>query len=127
MSTSQAADRARATTAAALPLGNIIMFSYQLVARGHERDSLLPFASARWRRSAAGSWRRAAGPRVELVGGALLGGQLLAQALLALRLRAARRSSPRAVRASAVVAAIVVLLACGSLAEPARRRPAWRC
>ncbi len=121
VSTSQAATALVLTTAAALPLGNIIMFSYQLVARGHERDSLLPFGVGAVATIGSGLVAvAAAGPRVDLVAAALVGGQLLAQALLALRL--VRRSPElRSVAVqSTVIAAIVVLLACGSLAEVLR-------
>ena len=110
------------TTAAALPLGNIIMFSYQLVARGHERDSLLPFGVGAVATIGGGLVAvAAAGPRVDLVAAALVGGQLLAQALLALRLVRRSPELRSAAAQSTVVAALVVLLACASLAEALRR------
>ena len=115
------------TAAAALPLGNIIMFSYRLVASGHERDSLLPFAVGAVTVIGCDIVAVAvAGPRVGLVGGALLGGQLLAQSMLALRVV---RRSPELIGAaveSTGLAALVALLACASLADPARA-PAGVC
>jgi len=120
-SSGQAATALVLTTAAALPLGNIIMFSYQLVAAGHERDSMVPFAVGAVATIGCGLVAAAVGgPRVDLVAAALVGGQLLAQCLLALRLV---RRSPQlrsAAAQSTAVAVIVVLLACGSLAADLR-------
>lgn len=109
------------TTAAALPLGNIIMFSYQLVARGHERDALMPFAVGAVATIGCGlGVVAAAGPRVDLVAAALAGGQLLSMGVLALRFILRCPEITRAAVEASIVAAVVTVLACLSLAEPLR-------
>ena len=121
VSSSRAAVALVLTTAAALPLGNIIMFSYQLVARGHERDSLMPFSLGALATIGSGlATVVLVGPRVDVMAGALLAGALLSMGLLALRIRRRSAELAGAVRASAVAAALVVLLACASLAGPLR-------
>ena len=106
------------TTAAALPLGNIIMFGYLLVARGDERDQVMPFAVCAVATIGGGLVAvAAAGPRVDLVAAALLGGGLLGMGMLALRfVRRAPELRGAAVEASAL-AAVVSLLAVAALAE----------
>jgi O-antigen/teichoic acid export membrane protein len=109
------------TTAAALPLGNIIMFGYQLVALGFERDSLMPFAVGAVATIGGGlAASIAVGPRVDVVAGTLVGGQLLGMGVLAVRVV---RRSPQvgtAVTWSSIVAALVALLACSSLVDELR-------
>ncbi|MEY2513745.1 MAG: hypothetical protein QOJ89_1103 [bacterium] len=109
------------TAAAAVPLGNIIVFGYQLVARGFERAVLLPFVVGAVATIGGGLVAVAAGgAQVDIVAGTLAGGQLLAMAALALRF--ARRSpelSGAAAEASAV-ALLVALLACAAIAERLR-------
>ncbi len=120
-SSQQAATALVLTTVAALPLGNIIMFGYLLVARGHERDSVMPFAVGAAATIGGGLVVViAAGPRVDLVAAALIGGQLVGMAILALRfVRRAPELRSAAAEAS-VAAALVALLACAGLADALR-------
>jgi O-antigen/teichoic acid export membrane protein len=104
------------TMAAALPLGNIVMFTYQMLARGFERATIAPFAVGGPLTLGLGIAAVAiAGARVDLVAASLLTGQIVTMAGLGLRLR---RSCPdlaaSAARATAV-ALLVGLLACASL------------
>jgi O-antigen/teichoic acid export membrane protein len=120
-SSQQAATALVLTTAAALPLGNIIMFGYLLVARGHERDSVMPFAVGAGATIGGGLVAvAAAGPRVDLVAAALVGGQLIGMVILAQRfVRRAPELTAAAAEAS-VAAALVAVLACASLVEALR-------
>ncbi len=109
------------TTAAVLALGNIVMLAYQMVARGHERDMIVPFAiGAIVTTGAAVGVVLAGGPRVDLVAAALLAGQLFNMAILSARVRRRCPDLRAAVAWSAVAALAVALLAGVSLAGSAR-------
>ena len=114
---SQAAVTALALTmAVALPLGNIVMFSFLLIARGHERDTLLPFSIGGLLTIALAILAVALeGARVDLVAAALLTGQLVTMAGLGLRLHASAPDVAPAARRAIALAALVALLACASL------------
>ncbi|MGH2839396.1 MAG: lipopolysaccharide biosynthesis protein, partial [Solirubrobacteraceae bacterium] len=112
------------TAAAALPLGNIIMFGYQLVAREHERDLLVSFALGAAATIGCGlAVVGAAGPRVDLVAGALLGGQLVSMGILARRIAdrcpELAGAAARSVAIAVLVAAIVCAACLAAAALPA--------
>jgi O-antigen/teichoic acid export membrane protein len=106
------------TTAASLPLGSIIMYSYQLVARGNERDSLVPFGIGAGTTIGCGVFAVILfGPRVDLVAGTLLAGQLLGTAILARRVARRCPEIAGAAARSMRIALLVALLALGSLVD----------
>jgi O-antigen/teichoic acid export membrane protein len=104
------------TMAAALPLGNTVMFVYQMFARGHERAALTPFALGAPATIALGILAVSiAGARVDFVGASLLIGQLTTMAALGIRVRARCPDVASVAGRSMVMALLVVLLAGASL------------
>jgi O-antigen/teichoic acid export membrane protein len=104
------------TMAAALPLGNIVTFAYQMLARSHERAMIGPFAlGSALTVVLAVAAVAAAGPRVDLVAGSLLIGQMVNMAWLGLRVRAHCPDVAGVAARSMAIAPIVGLLACASL------------
>jgi hypothetical protein len=102
--------------AAALPLGNIVMFVYQMFARGHERAALMPFALGAPATIAFGILAVSiAGPRVDFVGASLLIGQMTTMAALGIRVRARCPDVASVAGRSMAMALVVVLLAGASL------------
>jgi O-antigen/teichoic acid export membrane protein len=104
------------TMAAALPLGNIVMFVYQMFARGHERATLAPFAIGTPATIAFGILAVAiGGAHVDFVAASLLIGQLTTMAALGMRVRARCPDVASVVGRSMAMAVLAVLLACASL------------
>jgi len=104
------------TLAVALPLGNIVMFTLLMVARGHERVTLLPYALGGPLTAAlAIAAVVVAGARVDLAAISLLVGQLVTMAGLGLRVRATCPDIAPATDRSMALALLVGLLACASL------------
>ena len=112
------------TMAAALPLGNVVMFTFAMLARGHERAAVVPSAIGGVVTIAlAFAVVATTGGRVDLVAGSLLIGQLVSMAGLGARLRRVCPDLwPAAARAMAV-ASLVASLAGLSLV-PGCRAPA---
>lgn len=102
--------------AAALPLGNIVLFNYQMIAYGRERATLTPFAlGGSLTVAAAMITVAAAGPREDLVAASLLAGQLATMAVLGVRMRATSPGVGDETNRAMAVALLVGLLACASL------------
>lgn len=100
------------TMAAALPLGNIFMFTYQMFARSLERETLRPFALGAPATIALGIAAVAVeGAHVDLVAGSLLVGQLITMLALGLRVRRAEPDVAAVTTRSMLTAALVALLA----------------
>jgi O-antigen/teichoic acid export membrane protein len=104
------------TMAAALALGNIVLFTYTMLARGFERATIAPFALGGPLTVALGIAAVAgAGARVDLVAASLLAGQLVTMAGLGLRVRTyCPDIAAPALRAMAL-AGLVAVLAAASL------------
>jgi O-antigen/teichoic acid export membrane protein len=102
--------------AAALPLGNIVMFAYQMLARGHERAMVPPFAlGSSLTVGLAVATVATAGARVDLVAASLLIGQLVNMAWLGQRVRDRCPYVARVAARAMATAALVDLVACASL------------
>jgi O-antigen/teichoic acid export membrane protein len=101
--------------ATALPLGNIVMFNYQMLARGRERATLVPFAVGGGLTVIAAILSVAAGARADVVAAALLTGQLATMALLGARVRAVSPVVSRETRDAMAIAMLVALLACATV------------
>lgn len=108
------------TMAAAPALGNIFMFTYQMVARERELATLLPFAVGAPITIALAVGAVTAGADVELVAGSLLAGQVVTMGALGLRVRAAAPAVAAASGRAMVLALLVALIACSSLLPSAR-------
>lgn len=104
------------TVAAALPLGNIVTFNYQMLAHGRERTTLTPFAiGGGITITAAIAIVAVDGAREDLVAVSMLAEQLATMAVLGTRVRATYSGErPEFDRATAP-ALLVGLLACASL------------
>lgn len=121
-------DTAQATlvlvVAAALPLGTIVMFNYQMIAHGRERATLTPFALGGGLTVAAAiAIVAVTDGREDLVAASLLGGQLATMALLGARVQDAMPGVIRETRRAMLLAGLVGLLACTTLL-PAGTHPA---
>lgn len=107
--------------AAALPLGNIVMFNYQMLASGRERATLLPFAIGGGLTVAATIAAVATtGAREDLVAASLLTGQLATMALLGVRVRVAVPGLSGEIRRAMLLALLVGLVACVALLPDGR-------
>jgi O-antigen/teichoic acid export membrane protein len=106
------------TMAAALALGNIFMFTYQMYARGREGATLLPFAlGAPLTVLLAIGAVAVEGERVDLVAGSLLLGQLVTMAVLGRRVGAGEPDVAGATNRAMAIAAFVAVVAGISLVD----------
>jgi O-antigen/teichoic acid export membrane protein len=100
------------TMAAALALGNIVLFTYTMLARGFERATIAPFALGGPLTLVLGIAAVASGgARVDLVAASLLAGQLVTMAGLGLRVRASCPDIALAVARAMALALLVAALA----------------
>lgn len=100
------------TMAAALPLGIMLLFIFQMLARGRERATLAPYAVGGPLTVALGCATLAvAGARVELIAASLLVGQLVTMTGLGLRVRRDCPEVASATGAAMLLAGLVALLA----------------
>jgi O-antigen/teichoic acid export membrane protein len=104
------------TMAAALPLGNTVLFTSAMVARRHERATLVPFMlGGALTIGLAIAAVALAGPRADLVAAALLIGQSATMAGLGIRAGVRCPDLAQTTRQAMAVALLVALLACASL------------
>jgi len=102
--------------AAAVPIGNIAMFSYQMLARGLERATVMPFALGGPLPVVFAIVAVAvAGARVDLVAASLLAGQIAMSAGLGLRVRATCPDVAAPAGRAVALSLLVAALACASL------------
>ncbi len=102
--------------AAAVPIGNIAMFSYQMLARGFERATVLPFALGGPLPVVFAIVAVAiAGARVDLVAASLLGGQIVMSGGLGLRVRTTCPDVAAPAGRAIAVSLVIGALACAAL------------